>query len=369
MTDVVHVYKDFPPVFGGIENHVATLARALAERHLEVDVLCSRRAGLAGREQVDGIRIERCWSPFALASTPLPPALPWRLRANPAGIVHLHYPWPPGEVAWLVGGRARPLVVTVHCEVVRYPRLGRLLAPLTARVLAAAGRVIVTSQALASAPMLRDHLARVRVVPPGIDLRTFHPGESDDPLPDVPRPRVAFVGRLRHYKGLPVLAKALARVPQAQLVVVGDGPERASFETALGAAGCRDRVRFTGEVPTERLVRILQHADAAVLPSTSRAEAFGVAIVEAQACGVPAVVTDVGTGTTRTLIDGHSGRVVPPNDAAALAAGIEWCVGAHGSAARRAAARQHAVANFSAEKMAAAVQSIYGELRSSPNQP
>jgi rhamnosyl/mannosyltransferase len=353
MTDVVHVYKDFPPIFGGIENHVATLGRALAERGLRVDVLCTRRAGTAAVEEIDGMRIERCCSVMTLASTPLPPALPWRLRVNPSRIVHLHYPWPPAEVAWLVGGRGRPLVVTVHCEVVRYPRLSRLLSPLTERVFAAAGRIVVTSAAMASLPMLSRHAGKIRIVPCGVDLQTFQPGRGDDPFPHLPRPRIVFVGRLRRYKGLPVLAAALARLPQAHLIVVGDGLERTSFESALRSAGCRARAHFTAEVSTATLARILQHADAAVLPSTSRAEAFGVAIVEAQACGVPAVVTDVGTGTVDTVIDGHSGRVVPPGDVEALAQGLDWCLSPAGALDRRAAARAHAEAKFSAADMAA----------------
>lgn len=356
--DVVHVYKDFPPVFGGIENHVATLSRSLAERGLRVGVLCSRHGGQAGVEEVDGVRVRRCRSALTLASTPLPPSLPWRLRRDPARIVHLHYPWPPAEVAWLLGGRGRPLVVTVHCEVVRYPGLARVLSPLTQRVLGAARSILVTSDQMAAAPLLSRHVNRVRVVPCGVDLEHFRPGERDNAAP----PNVAFVGRLRHYKGLPVLAAAMARLPGCRLVVVGDGPERSSFEAALRAAGCRDRAQFLGEVDSAQLVRVLQSADAAVLPSTSRAEAFGVAIVEAQACGVPAVVTDVGTGTTRTVVDGHSGRVVPPGDAEALAAALAWCIAPDGRAERRTAARRHVEANFSAAGMAAAIHQIYERL-------
>lgn len=362
MTDVVHVYKDFPPVFGGIENHIATLARALTGRGLRVGVLCSRPPGTPAVEEIDGVRIERCRSLTTIASTPLPPGLPWRLRVNPARVVHLHYPWPPAEAAWLLGGRRRPLVVTVHCEVVRYPRLSRLLSPLTERVLKAAGRILVTSDAMAGIPMLSAHAGRVCVVPCGVDLKTFRPDGGDDPLPAVPHPRIVFVGRLRHYKGLPVLAAALAQLPEAQLVVIGDGPERASFEAVLRSLGCRERAHFLGDVDQALLVRILQHSDAAVLPSTSRAEAFGVSIVEAQACGVPAVVTDVGTGTTRTVIDGRSGRVVTPGDARALAAGIEWCVGSDGVDERRAAARAYAEAAFGAADMAAQVQRAYEEV-------
>lgn len=364
MTDVVHVYKDFPPVFGGIENHIATLGSGLVARGLRVDVLCSRHAGMPAVEDTGGMRVERCRSLATVASTPLPPGLPWSLRRNPARIVHLHYPWPPAEVAWLLGGRGRPLVVTVHCEVARYPRLSRLLSPLTEHVLAAARCIVVTSKVLAAAPMLSHHARKIEVVPCGVDLKTFCPGGGNDPLPDIPHPRLVFVGRLRHYKGLPVLAAALARLAQVHLVVVGDGPQRSSFESALRAAGCRDRAHLLGKLPGAQLVRVLQHADAAVLPSTSHAEAFGIAIAEAQACGVPAVVTDVGTGTTRTIVDGGSGRVVAPGDAAALAAAVSWCLEPAGAAARRAASRQHAEARFSAADMAAKVHSIYDEIAS-----
>jgi len=159
-----------------------------------------------------------------------------------------------------------------------------------------------------------------------------------------------------------VLAAALARLPHAQLVVVGEGPERAALEQALQAHGCRARAHLLGEVSEPVLLRLLQTADAAVLPSTSRAEAFGISIAEAQACGVPAVTSDVGTGTTETVADGVSGRVVPPNDAAALAEALGWCIEPAHVSARRTAARAHAESRLSARKMAEAVEAIYREL-------
>jgi rhamnosyl/mannosyltransferase len=360
MIDVVHVYKDFPPVLGGIENHIAILGRFLARRGVEVHVLCSRHRGFPASEDRDGVRVERCCSPLTLASTPLPPGLPLALSTNRARIVHLHYPWPPGEVAWLIGGRRRPLVVSVHCEVVRYPRLARALRPMTDRVLNDAAVILVATRSMGEIPLLARHRNKVRLVPYGIDVLAFRPGDGEgDPLPDVPHPRLVFVGRLRHYKGLPVLAAALSRLPAVQLVVVGEGPERHAFEIALRQAGCRDRTRLLGEVGEERLVRVLQHADAAVLPSTSNAEAFGIAIAEAQSCGIPAVVTDVGTGTVETVADGSSGRVVAPHDAEALATGIAWCLATEGREQKRRFAREHALQRFDATRMAASIHALY----------
>jgi glycosyltransferase involved in cell wall biosynthesis len=360
---VVHVYKGYPPVRGGIEGHIDVLTRLLAVRGVRPEVLCVRTSGTSSDETRDGVRVHRCTSLLTLASSPLPPALPWQLRRNQADIVHLHFPWPPGEVAWLLGGRGRPLVITIHCEAVRQARLARLLAPLTQRVLGAAQRIIVTGPFMRDTPFLTAHRARVEVIPLGVDLERFCPDPTAmDPLPQVRHPRILFVGQLRHYKGLPVLAAALARLPQAQLIVVGDGPERAALEQALRMHGVGDRAHLLGAVDDDRLLRLYQTADAAVLPSTSKAEAFGVAIAEAQSCGVPAVTTEVGTGTQQAVADGISGRVVAPNDPAALAEGLQWCLDPLHASARRGAARVHAEAHLCARRMAGAVHAIYTEL-------
>ena len=364
---VVHVYKSYPPVRGGIEGHIDLLTRLLVDRGVCAAVLCARAPGTAAREERHGVDVRRCRAALTLASTPLPPALPWALHRSAAHLVHLHFPWPPGELAWLLGGRRRPLVVTIHCEVVRQARLARWLAPLTQAVLRAAGRILVTGAFMRDAPFLARHRDRVEVVPLGVDLHRFRPDpQVADPFPRIAHPRIVFVGRLRHYKGLPVLAAALARLPQAQLVVVGDGPERGRFEDTLRARGCRERAHLLGDLDDDPLVRLLQTADAAALASTSHAEAFGVAIAEAQACGVPAVTTEVGTGTAQTVADGISGRVVAPYDPEALAAALAWCLDPEAAPARRAAARAHAVAALSADRMTDAVRHVYDALRPLP---
>ena len=360
---VVHIYKAFPPVRGGIEGHIALLTRLLSQRGVFAEVLCSRERGTLPIEERDGVHVRRCTAAFTLASSPLPPMLSWALYQSQAEVVHLHLPWPPGEVAWLLGGRARPLVVTIHCEAVRQARLARMLSPLTQRVLGAASRILVTGAFMCSASIVAAHRERVQVVPLGVDLNHLRPGlPAADPLPDVAHPRILFVGRLRHYKGLDVLAAALPRLPYASLVVVGDGPERGTLETALRLNGCRERAHLLGEVDDDRLLQLFQTADVAVLPSTSNAEAFGLAIAEAQACGVPAVTTDVGTGTAQTVANGISGRVVPPHDSAALAEALAWCLDPMHTSARRQAARAHAEANLCARRMAAAVHAVYAEL-------
>jgi glycosyltransferase involved in cell wall biosynthesis len=357
---VAQIYKGFPPVRGGIEGHVALLARLLADRGIASEVLCASAPG-APRDSATGlVRVHRSLTPLTVASTPLPPLLPLTLWRSRAEIVHLHYPWPPGEVAWMLGNRGRPLVVTVHCEVVRQRRLARFFAPLTQRLLAHAARIVVSGPFMCTHPLLAPHAARICVIPHGVDLDCFRPNPLvQDPAPHIPHPRVLFVGRLRHYKGLPVLAAALARLPGAHLIVLGDGPERGALTAALTTQGCRDRAHLMGDVDDDTLLRHLQTADVFASSSTSPAEAFGLAVAEAQASGLPAVTTEVGTATSYTVADGVSGRVIPPSDVSALADALAWCLERGRNAHLRAAARAHAEAALCARRMATATERVY----------
>lgn len=342
------------------------MANGLVERGIECEVLTASEPGAPDHGIEHGIEVTRCASPITIASTPLPPGLPRALAASRADIVHLHYPWPPGEVAYWRGGRGRPLVVTVHCEVVRQQRIARWLAPLTRTVLSQASAILVTSDHMRHVAILEPFADRIETVLLGVDLDRFRPTVSNDadPLGDLTHPRIAFVGRLRHYKGLallgPVLKRLVARgFTDAQLVVIGDGPERGRLEASLELAGVRDRATLLGEVSDSELVATLAACDAAVLPSTSRAEAFGIAIAEAQACGLPAVVTDVGTGTVLTVRDGVSGKVVEAGNVEAIADGLAWCVEPAHRATLREAARAHAERTLSAKAMVDNVIAVY----------
>src|SRR5512135_1313296 len=84
---VVHVYKSYPPVRGGIEGHIDLLTRLLVERGIGAEVLCARVPGSAAQEDRHGVRVHRCTPALTLASTPLPPTLPLALRRSEAHLV------------------------------------------------------------------------------------------------------------------------------------------------------------------------------------------------------------------------------------------------------------------------------------------
>ena len=127
---------------------------------------------------------------------------------------------------------------------------------------------------------------------------------------------IAVLGALADEKQLDLALRAVAPIPEAVVLVAGDGPNRAAIET-LAHALLPGRVRFLGTVADVR--PILHAADAIVV--TSRTEGLPGALIEAGLCGVPAVAVDVG-GVGEIVIDGRTGRLLPTPDVEAITQAI-----------------------------------------------
>lgn len=367
---IVHLYKDyFPPTLGGIEQSVGRVAVAGARAGHEVTVLTSNAGTRATvREQVDGVRVIRCAEWARALSTPVCPSMPLELARLEADIVHLHYPSPPGEVSFLTARPRCRTVLTWYCDIVRQ----RALLPVYGHVVRATLRradailPIYEGQAESSA-FLEPHLGKCRVVPLGIELDAF------ERTPELERagaglharhgtPLVLFVGRLVTYKGVDVLLRAMRDVP-ARLAVVGAGPEGARLRALCGRLGLGERVVFAGRVDAAELSRFVAAADVGVLPSVTRAEAFGLSMAEMMAGGVPVVCTEVGTGTSFLNRHEETGLVVPPGSPGALAAALNRLLA--DEAERRAMgarARERARAHFSVEAMTRRLLGVYDEV-------
>jgi rhamnosyl/mannosyltransferase len=233
-------------------------------------------------------------------------------------------PNPLGELA-VLADRRRPLVCSYHADVVRQARVAPLYRRLVQACLGRAGQVIVGSRRLAeTSPFLGSHALRAEVLPYFLDTGQF----SADRVSAEDRARlrerygtpvVLAVARLVYYKGLDVLIEA-ARSLDASVVIVGDGPLAGHLQRLAQSSA---NVHMAGRVSERELLCHFAIADCFVLPSTSRAESFGISVLEAQAMSVPAVVTDVGTGTVEAITPGETGLVVPPGDPHALTKAIE----------------------------------------------
>ena len=368
---ILHIYKDYAPVLGGIENHIRILAEAQAARGHDVTVLVANPARRTTVEVLNGVRVIKAARWATVASTPISPALFWQAARLKADVAHLHFPHPPGEVAnWLLHP-AKATVISYHSDVVRQASILRFYKPLMKRILKQADALIYGSPPMKNSLYLQPHHHKLHLIPYGIPLDRFLLEPSGAEIDRVQaaypsvvtdRAKLLFVGRLRYYKGLNVLIDALAEI-DAQLLVVGIGPMLAEWQALAQARGVADKVTWLGEVSDDDLPALYHQSDLFVLPATHSSEAFGLVQVEAMASGVPTICTELGTGTSYVTQHEQTGLVVPPNDPRALADGINRLLA---EAAWRktlgTAARARAQAEFSVERMIDRVLALYQTL-------
>ncbi len=368
---ILHLYKDYWPVLGGIENHIRVLAEAQVRRGHEVTVLAANRGWRSEVRTLNGVTVVLAGRLGTVASTPLSPMLFRRLRGIDADIVHLHFPHPPGEIAQWLFGRGTGTVLTYHSDIVRQRRIRRLDHPLLRRVLLSADRILVTSPSyIESSRYLRPLRDKCTVVPLGINIEHFEDqgGVGKRELRarwglPTDAPVAVFVGRLRYYKGLDHLLRALPLVPEVHLLLVGDGPLWDHTRELAASLGVMDRVVFTGDVGEVELPGCYMAGDLFVLPSHTRAEAFGTSLVEAMAAGLPVVSTEIQTGTSWVNTHGVTGLVVPPADPAALADAIRSLAGDPDNRLRMGrAGRARACELFQASTMVEKVEAVYREV-------
>ena len=365
---ILHIYKDYYPVLGGMENHIKVLAEALAERGYEVTVLVTHPTARTHIEEINGVRVIKAGRLATVASTPISISLPLLLRKQHPDIAHLHFPYPVGELSNLLLGRAPHTVITYQSDVVRQRGLLRLYRPLMWRVLNRADRIIATSPAyIESSPFLSKLRRKCTVIPLGLPLARFlHASpEGVQRIRDTyGAPLLLFVGRLRYYKGLQYLLQAMPNLP-CKLLVVGSGPMEAEWRQLAASLGLAARVTFLGEISDEDLPTYYHASDVFVLPAGERSEAYGLVQVEAMASALPVVCTELGTGTSYVNVHGETGLVVPPRDADALQKAIVSLIGDEElRQAMGQRGRQRALREFSLPLMVDRVASLYEVLSS-----
>jgi type III pantothenate kinase len=326
---------------GGQNVHVAALAQGLARRGVEV-VVHTRRDDPSLPRQVElspGVIVDHvdAGPPIAIPKDELLPHmgafardLERQWHEQRPDIVHSHF-WMSGLAA-LDAATAFELGVvhTFHAlGIVKRRYQGEAdTSParrieLEREIVSRADRIVATCTDEAFELMrLGADRSRVHVVPCGVDLDRFVPEGPAEPRSAAHR--ILYVGRLVERKGIGNIISALERVPGCELVIAGGppvgeldaSPEALRLRALAERHGVADRVHLRGRVSRDDLPALLRSADALV--TVPWYEPFGITPLEAMACGIPVVASAVG-GLIDTVVDGVTGRHVPPRDPHRLA--------------------------------------------------
>lgn len=365
-----------PPSAGGLGTSAAQIRARLAVRHEVTDFNPTTL---------------RPWLKYGHGS--FAPSLLWRLRRY--DVVYLHYPFfGTAEIvslAKLLYGKRLKLIVHYHMDTDNLSGLARFFSwPsvwLRPTLLKQADLIVTASLDYIKSSRIKDyyraHPEKFREIPFAVDLKKFAPKNLNRPASNrvvayaqeivhyvnekfIKKNRLdlLFVGgldRAHYFKGLDVLFEALGGLPEEKwrLTIVGDGDRRGYFEKAAQKHGLAGRIRFAGRLSDVDLVRAYQESDLLILPSLNRHEAFGIVLIEALACGVPVLASDL-PGVRSVFNNFQEGLLAAPGDASDLRKKLEFVMADEPRRREMAlAARRLAEKKYGEERLAADLGKLF----------
>jgi glycosyltransferase involved in cell wall biosynthesis len=373
----------YRPHISGLTIYVERAARAQAARGHEVLVLTSRYDRRLPLEEVrDGVRIRRVPVLMRVSKGVIMPTIGWwatRL-ARWADVLWLHLPQFDAAGIALRGRLFRkPVVLTYHCDVTLPPgwlnRVANQVVHLMDHLAARLADVIVsyTEDYARHSPYLSRYLAKVRVIPPPVEI----------PVPDPERVAafrarwgleghvvIGMAARLAAEKGVEYLLEALPHIlavyPNARVLFAGPyrnvlGEEAYARRLAPLFERYRDHWTFVGVLEPEEMAAFYASCDVVVLPSWNATESFGLVQVEAMLCGTPVVASDLPGVRVPTQTTGM-GLTFPPRDSRALAQAILRVLAERPAFCRP---REWVAQHYNTERTAAAYEALFEELRAS----
>lgn len=327
---VLHIGKYYPPYPGGIETYCKVLCEALVSQGIQTDIIVANNTKEYREETVNGVKIYRLPRTILLSSIPvclkLFSVLLKLIENNKYDAIHLHFPNPIAEIAYLLLGKGKKLIVTYHTDAGLRHKLKILYLPVVRKLFKSATHIIVffehylATDFNPSRKLLASFKEKCRFIPIPVGNRFFSPINTEC-VNNIRRKYgrfILFVGNLSSYKGESFLINAMKTV-DCKLLLAGSGASIDNFKKIIHDLGFEKKIIFLGHVDNTSLKDYYDACDIFCLPSISSLETFPVVTLEAMARSKPVVTTEIGTGSSYININKETGLVVPPKSSDELA--------------------------------------------------
>jgi glycosyltransferase involved in cell wall biosynthesis len=367
---------------GGTEIAAYNLALEMGKRGHEIEVFTTAIDRRNAVEKMSFMTIYRYGTNFRIASA----NFSWGLLKGPqkidVDIVHSHYNMPYADYSAMRYSKEKkvPLVLTYHADA---PDTGggflrnRLQAfynrRILPRVLNQAYIIIATSQSyIDQSRFLGNYRQKIKVIPNGINLEEFQIKNSKENCREklgleLDKTIIIFFGNLVQYKGPNVLLRAFANIkkvyPDVQLIFAGRGPMKNELKNLAKKLEVDERISFTGYVEQELKPLYYKSADIFCLPSVKLTEAFGIVNLEAMACGLPIVASELG-GIPDLVKDGENGLLFKPGNVKELSYKLEYLLDNKNLMKNMGKKGEKLAADYSWIKIAEKTEAVYKSLSS-----
>jgi len=332
---IVHLTKYFPPQFGGVEIYTYLLAKAAMKEGHEVTVIAFNTTPKFKKEKWEGINVIRMPKILDFFRTPISfPFINILGKLKPE-IIHLHSPnpWMEWNLLFYKFFSKSKIIVSYHSDIVNYTPIHSIFNFLRYLFLfplyTLSNKIIISTKNYAqSSDVIKTFRKKTVIIPYGVNEDTFKSStkKKNNKL------TLLYVGRLAEYKGLEYLIQAIKQISEKEksfvLHIFGYGEFKEKLKSLVRTLNLEKFVIFdkisSQYYPSEKeKIKKYQEADVFILPSISRAEAFGIVLLEAMASGLPIICTDVsGSGMSFINQNNQTGLVVKAKDPKSLSEAI-----------------------------------------------
>jgi glycosyltransferase involved in cell wall biosynthesis len=298
------------PEVGGGTLYTHRIASHLVEKGHEVTLICANYPGGNREDNIDGVNVLRLGTKYSThLLAPIQYVMKYRTKTDVLIDVVNGPPW----FSPLYSKVPKIAVIFQPFTGVFFLELSKPLASMMCIVERIYPYIYCNMPVVTLSPSVRNELVKkgiskenIFVIPPGIDLEKHTSGRKSAV------PLILYVGRLKKYKGIDHLIMSMReirkKVRDARLLIVGKGDYMSELTGLTETVGLKDAVEFCGYVSEEKKIELLKKAHVLVIPSIE--EGWGIPIIEAAACGTPAIGTNT-SGLRDSIIDEKTGLLVP----------------------------------------------------------